>query len=261
MIPHLLGYQLLVLGLLWLVCMLHLAWPSRCTTAPQRPAEPIKPPRKHSKEPKPFAGLTHKPLCATCEHGVPESVKAPSGPPPPRIVSPRGRPRQVDTSSHFCPHPTCAYRGWVGLGNLRANGHPNGGPWRQLHCTSCGGYMLETDGTLLHGKRVSVELIVRVLACLAEGLGIRGTARVFEIAPNTVLGWLVEAADQLQAFATYFLHDVHIGQVQLDELYAVLRAVKDGTVSEAEAMERLERSPHWVWVAMDPESKVLLTMC
>jgi hypothetical protein len=23
----------------------------------------------------------------------------------------------------FCPHPDWAYRGWVGLGNLRANGH------------------------------------------------------------------------------------------------------------------------------------------
>jgi len=71
---------------------------------------------------------------------------------------------------------------------------------------------------------------------------------------------LVEAAEQLQAFSTYFLHDLHLTQVQLDELYAVLHAVKDGTVSEAEAIERLERSPHWVWVTMDPESKLLLTI-
>jgi len=28
-----------------------------------------------------------------------------------------------------------------------------------------------------------------VIGCLAEGLGIRGTARVFEVDPNTVLGW------------------------------------------------------------------------
>ena len=35
-------------------------------------------------------------------------------------------------------------------------------------------------------------------------------------------------------------------QVQLDELYAVLSAVKDSTVSEAEALKRLSRSPHWV---------------
>ena len=92
-------------------------------------------------------------------------------PPTPRLL-PKRRPRQVDTAKHFCPHATCAYRGWVGLGNLRANGHPNGEPWRQFHCTGCGGYVLETHGTLLYGKRVPVELIVRVIACLAEGLGV-----------------------------------------------------------------------------------------
>jgi transposase-like protein len=44
-------------------------------------------------------------------------------------------------------------------------------------------------GTIFHGKRASVDLIVRVIACLAEGLGIRGTARVFEVDPHTVLQW------------------------------------------------------------------------
>jgi IS1 family transposase len=124
---------------------------------------------------------------------------------------------------------------------------------------SCHGYFSETHGTIFHGKRSSPELIVRVIACLAEGLGIRGTARVFEIDPNTVLQWLVEAAEQLNAFSTYFLHDLHLNQVQLDELYAVLSAVRDGDISEAEAIERLSRSPHWVWTAIDPETKLLLS--
>jgi len=129
-----------------------------------------------------------------------------------------------------------------------------------LYCRSCHGYFLETHGTIFHGKCLSVELIVRVLACLAEGLGIRATARVFEVAPNTVLQWLVEAADQLQAFSRYFLCDVHVRQVQLDELYAVLRAVKDGELSEDAAIKCLERSRHWVWTAIDPQSKLLLVM-
>jgi IS1 family transposase len=170
------------------------------------------------------------------------------------------RPRVIDTSAHFCPHARCDYQGWLGLGNLRANGHPSGGPWRQLQCTACDGYFLETHGTIFHGKQASVERIVRVLACLAEGLGIRATARVFEVNPNTVLHWLVEAAEHLRAFSAYFLCDVHIRQVQLDELYAVLRAVKAGGLSEDEAIERLERSPYWVWTAMDPESKLLLAI-
>ena len=45
---------------------------------------------------------------------------------------------------HFCPQSDCDYRGWLKLGNLQANGHPNGGPWRQFYCTSCKGYFLET---------------------------------------------------------------------------------------------------------------------
>jgi len=166
----------------------------------------------------------------------------------------------VETSQHFCPYPDCAYQGWAGWGNLQANGHPSGGPWRQWHCTACKGYFQETHGTLFHGKRVAPDLLVWAVGALAEGLGIRAVARVFEVDPNTVLQWLVEAADQLTAFSQYFLHDVRVTQVQLDELYALLRAVKDGEVSEAEALTRLSRSPHWVWVAMDPVTKLLLAI-
>ena len=89
---------------------------------------------------------------------------------------------------------------------------------------------------------------MQVIACLAEGLGIRGTARVFEIDANTVLHWLMEAAEQLHAFSAYFLHELEINQLQLDELYAVLSAVRDGEMSEAEAIEQISRSPHWVIV-------------
>jgi IS1 family transposase len=161
---------------------------------------------------------------------------------------------------HFCPHAGCDYRGWLGLNNLRANGHPNGGPWRQFSCTSCHGFFPEHHGTIFHGKQAAVELIVRVLACLAEGLGIRATARVCEVDANTVLHWLVEAAEQLRAFAAYVLCDVHVAQLQLDELYAVLRDLKTGEISEDEAIQRLERSPSWVWTAMAPDSQLLLVI-
>src|SRR5262249_43240369 len=57
-----------------------------------------------------------------------------------------------------------------------------------------------------------------------------------------------------------FLHDLQVKQVQLDELFALLSAVKDGQISETEAIERLERLSQWVWVAMDPESKLLLAL-
>jgi len=259
MISDLLFSTLLLGGVLWLCILLHVVWPSdRAASCPTTP-KPTLPPRKRSPDPQPFPGLLHKPLCDACEQAANPRPKAP-GAPPPLYTYTRGRKRSIDPQQQCCPDQECSYYGWTGRGNLRANGHPGGKPWRQFQCVACHGYFQETHGTIFHGKRVAVDLIVRVLACLAEGLGIRGTARVFEVDPNTVLQWLVEAAEQLRAFAQYFLHDVRVTQVQLDELYALLSAVKNGELSEGEAVERFDRSPTWVWVAMDPESKLVLTI-
>jgi IS1 family transposase len=43
-------------------------------------------------------------------------------------------------------------------------------------------------------------------------------------------------------------------------LYAVLSAVKEGEISEVKAIKRLSRSPHWVWVAIDPVTKLLVAL-
>jgi hypothetical protein len=250
---------LLLLGLLGLGMLLAWVWrqvrPAPCQTPPTL-AIPVKTP---SKDPKPFPGLIHKPLCNACVHAVASRPQAPSAPPP-RLTCTRGRRRTVDTRQQFCPDHDCAYYGWVGRGNIRANGHPGGKPWRQLECRSCHGYFQETHGTPLHGKHVPPQMLVWAVGALAEGLGIRAVARVFEVDPNTVLAWLLEVADHAAAFSRYFAHDVRVTQVQLDELFALLSAVKAGEVSETQALKRLSRSPHWVWGAIDPVSKLLLTI-
>ena len=40
----------------------------------------------------------------------------------------------------------------------------------------------------------------------------------------------------------------------------MLSAVKNGEMREAEAIHRLSRSPHWVWTAIDPVTKLLLAI-
>jgi IS1 family transposase len=107
---------------------------------------------------------------------------------------------------------------------------------------------------------VAPEKLVWAVGARAEGVGIRAVARVCEVAPKTVLQWLVATAAHLHAFSQYCLRDVHVTQVQLDELFALLSAVKAGAVSDTEAIQRLSRSPHWVWVALDPVTKLLLTI-
>jgi len=119
MIPHHVYYQLAILGCLWLCIMLHSGWPSRFTESPPKPPDPVPSKCKRSTEPKAFAGLTQRPHCAACEHAAPHPTVPPPMRPDPMPLTHR-RPRVIDTSRHFCPHAPCAYRGWLGLGNLRA---------------------------------------------------------------------------------------------------------------------------------------------
>ena len=203
--------------------------------------------------PKPFSGLTKKPVCVTCEAEEGEEKKRV---PPPRIKPKRGRKRQVKTGHHYCPKQSCRYYGWLNLGNISSNGHPNGGRSRQLYCCGCKSYFAETKGTLFYGKRYGAKLIQQVLTALAEGLGIRAVGRVFEVEPETVLDWLLEAHQHLVAFTDYLVRELALEQVQMDELFGVIRAVEQGEMSREAALEQLDRP--WLWIAMDPVSKFWL---
>jgi transposase-like protein len=214
------------------VLMLLVVWSRRrCRSGKSIPAA-TKPPRA-TREPTPFAGFTRKPDCPACaqEAGLQPAASAPNAPPP-RMTCTRGRHRHVETTGHFCPQATCSYHGRVGWGHIRANGHPNGRRWRQLVCLSCKWHFLQTHGTPFHSQQVEPDTLVGAMAALAEGLGLRAVARVFETDPTTVLCWLVEAAEPLEAFSRHFVHDLDVEQGQLDELFAWLRAVKDGEISE-----------------------------
>jgi hypothetical protein len=257
MVSHLVFYQLGRIALVWVFLMLHRRWPSEPAAARPMPPKPLIRQCKRSKKSKPFPGLTRKPSCAACEQTI-EAPRLQPSPPPAMVPSTRGRRRHVDTSEHCCPDPACRYGGWLGLGHIMSNGHPSGGPWRQLSCGACRGYFLETHGTPLHGTRVSPDKLVGAVGAWAEGLGIRAVARVCAVDPNPVLAGLVAVADHAVAFSQYCLPDVRVTQVQLDELCALLSAGKAGQISDTEAIQRLSHSPHGVWTAIDPESTLLL---
>src|SRR5262245_43199967 len=80
-------FSLLVLiALVWLWLLLPWAWPSDPAACPTTP-EPSSALPKHKREPKPFAGLTHKPYCEACEPTADLRPQAPSAPPPRLVVS------------------------------------------------------------------------------------------------------------------------------------------------------------------------------
>src|SRR3989454_9311897 len=144
MVSNLVFYQLALIALVWVFLMLSWWWPANPAAARPIPPTPVTPPRKRSTAPNPFPGLARKPHCDACEHAPQPPTVAPPPAPPPQLVSTRGHRRHVDTSCHFCPDTDCRYGGWLGLGNISANGHSSGGPWAPLDCRRGPGYLPET---------------------------------------------------------------------------------------------------------------------
>jgi hypothetical protein len=92
--------QCLLVALVLIGLLLHVGLSDNLSRVPHAPLEPHRPRRRRSKEPKPFTGLIHKPLCEACEWGVDARPQA-SGESPPIIPFTRGRRRTVDPFQHF----------------------------------------------------------------------------------------------------------------------------------------------------------------
>ena len=102
--------------------------------------------------------------------------------------------------------------------------------------------------TIFYRCSTQPDTIWKALKALAEGLDIQATARVFEVEPDTVQGWLNQAAGHMEAVSRYMLFDLHLTQVQVDELWALLGL----------RQEKNTRNSRWVWSAIDPVSKLFL---
>jgi transposase-like protein len=99
-------------------------------------------------------------------------------------------------------------------------------------------------------------VLSRVVKALAEGVSLQATARIFEVDPTTVKRCLVKSAEQMEAVSAYLIHDLHLSQVQVDELWALLGS--DPTDGSNQVASTGRHAHAWVWAAIDPVSKLFL---
>jgi len=88
-----------------------------------------------------------------------------------------------------------------------------------FQCQWCKNPFSETLGTVFFGLKISSETICRALACLAEGMRIRVTARVFWVKKDTVLRLLRRAGEHSAMVSAYLMRNLQVEQAQLDELW------------------------------------------
>ena len=122
----------------------------------------------------------------------------------------------------YCPNKGCSQYGKVGHGNLIRYGKSRQG--RQgYQCKVCKRVFNERVGTVFYRKRTATKDIMESLAMLAEGMGIRATARVKGVKHDTVSAWLRAAGSQAQQVEEVLVQDYHWSASQIDALWTYVR--------------------------------------
>ena len=103
-------------------------------------------------------------------------------------------------------------------------------------------------------NRLPIERRARLLRCLCEGVSLRGTARIEQVALKTVVGLVRDVGDMARAFHASS-PKISPKVVQVDELWSFVGRNDYGYKLE-------DRVPGegvvWVYAAIDPETKFVL---
>ena len=138
-----------------------------------------------------------------------------------------GRKKQIDTSMYFCPHEDCSNYGKVGPDNQITGAGTYGKYQTQLlRCKVCGRRFSARRGTPLFDLKADEQTFYDVIVCLAEGNGIRATARIKKVDKDTVAAWLDKASRHAEAVSRYLMVHLHFEAVQLDEFWSFVKKKK-----------------------------------
>jgi transposase-like protein len=107
-----------------------------------------------------------------------------------------------DLSAFCCQNPRCADYGQRGKGNLTVPMRYGSQQRRLLRCKTCKARFSERKGTPLFGAQLPEDKAVAVLQHIAEGVGVRKTARLVGVNNNTVVRYCRLAGEHAQQ-----LHD------------------------------------------------------
>ena len=157
----------------------------------------------------------------------------------------RGAPKRVVTEGYACPSAYCPYYG-ITDGRVHAlvgYGHHGGTDHIQdFRCQACGTKVSARWGTALYQLKTPPARIGEVLGALAEGLDVAAAARVFGHGEGTIARWLTRAGQQAERLHHRVFRHLRLPHLQLDELRTRLRS---------------RRAVLWLWLALDPLTKVV----
>jgi len=121
-------------------------------------------------------------------------------------------------SSQYCDNSSCKCFNKVGAGNVKINSRAKG----QVYCNVCKTIWVITKGTVFFDLRTPIDKVIKVLQCLARGMGLNNTCRQENVSAETTLAWIIKAANHSNEFTEYMQQEMHLEQVQIDEFWSFI---------------------------------------
>jgi transposase-like protein len=118
----------------------------------------------------------------------------------------------------FCWNRECPDYGQTNHGNIVRYGRTGKGTQR-LKCTTCEKVFVVNKGTVFYGRHHSSKEILECLAMLAERNSLAAIHRIKGIKEETVMDWLGEAANHIEAIESLLLANYPLTRIQLDAMW------------------------------------------
>jgi LacI family transcriptional regulator len=104
-----------------------------------------------------------------------------------------------DLARFCCQNPDCPLYGRRDAGNLSVCDHFGRNRHRLLYCNACKARFTEFKGTPLYNSKLPHEKALAILRHLADGCGVRQTARLVGVNKDTVTRFALLAGQHAQA--------------------------------------------------------------
>jgi len=142
---------------------------------------------------------------------------------------------------------TCPHCGSTELKTLQTYDTVNNGSRQLFKCQECKETFAETHGTPMENLKTPLSKVASVLRVRSEGMGLRATARVFDIHKNSVTEWEQRFAAQKEPLMLYALCHKFISLTfEGDELYTITDKRREACDSEGWTAVIMERGSRFI---------------
>lgn len=133
---------------------------------------------------------------------------------------------KLDLSQFWCWNKDCPDYGERDKGNIMLKERYGKNNRALLKCKTCKSCFSETRGTIFFGLGTPDEEILRTLAMIPEKGSIRGTARATGHDKDSICRWLDIAGSHCKEVTDYYIQDLDLAQVQVDEIWSYIKKRK-----------------------------------